>query len=296
MVSTAEKARAQRLERLRGMIDGSLDNPAAALETLMLELKQGESQPELWEGLHAAAARNGKEPELSAAYRQVATGYRSKQLPKPTQAEVLMHAADFHTGVMGDVETANTFLMAVLDLVPGHSEAYERLERRFEGDKPKLIELYAAVAESPPKTAEQLANTALNLIVPLTAKTPLSDEVCRRLVAFAPSTPAILDALEAHCLKTNRAPLACALREAALGRGELPAAVVAQQRRRLIELYIDVAGTPAEAMPHVEALLERDAADAQARAAAERLLRTREVASRAATVLNEARRQARAKS
>jgi hypothetical protein len=43
-------------------------------------------------------------------------------------------------------------------------------------------------------------------------------------------------------------------------------------------------------MPHVEALLERDFSDKRARAAAEKLLSTRAVASRAAAIMQAIRR------
>ena len=56
MSATADKARAQRLQRLQSSLDHCLEHPEAALETLMLELQMGELHPESWEGLHAAAA------------------------------------------------------------------------------------------------------------------------------------------------------------------------------------------------------------------------------------------------
>src|SRR6476620_7502794 len=102
MPDPAEKARPLRLERLRSMLDKQLSQPPAALETLMSELRIGEAQPHLWEGLHAAAARDGKEAEMASAYRKFATDRRLKQLPADVHAEVLMHAADFFQGVMGD--------------------------------------------------------------------------------------------------------------------------------------------------------------------------------------------------
>jgi tetratricopeptide (TPR) repeat protein len=297
MSDTAAKARRLRLERLQSMLDNYLEHPMACLETLMAELKIGELQPDLWEGLHAAAARDGKEAELAAAYRQLAAGPRSKQLPPVEHAELMMQAANFLQGVVGDAEGAAAFLQMVLEVVPNHAEAFARLERRLEaaGDKARLVELYATVAKKPPKPAEELARIALNAIVLLPAKNPISDEACKRLISFAQTSPGILDVVETHCLKTGRAALACVVREHAVDKIALPPAVVAQQRQRLIELYLGDVNTPEKAIAHVEALLERDPNDTQAKAAADRLLRVREVASRAAAALKEARNKARSK-
>jgi hypothetical protein len=97
--------------------------------------------------------------------------------------------------------------------------------------------------------------------------------------------------LETHCIKTRRAGLACALIEQAIETCGFSDARVLDQRRRLIDLYLGDVATPEKAMPHVEELLHRDAGDARAKAAAERLLANREVASRAAAVLQEVRRK-----
>ena len=91
------------------MLDKQLSQPPAALEALMSELRIGEAQPQLWEGLHAAAARDGKEQELAAAYRKFATDRRLKQLSPAVQAEVLMHAADFFQGVSEIPKAAKVF-------------------------------------------------------------------------------------------------------------------------------------------------------------------------------------------
>jgi hypothetical protein len=295
MSATAEKARALRLERLGAMISTRLEHPPAALETLSSELKLGEARPELWEGLHAAAARDGKEAELAEAYQKFTSPRRLQQFPPNVQADVLMHAANFYQGVLGDREGAESFLDRVLEVIPGHAEAFGRLERKFEGarDNLGLAELYATVAAAPPKPPEELARSAVNTVALLPAKTPLSDQACRQLVALAPASLSVLDVLVAHCQKTGRVALGCELVERAIAEHSLPSSSQQALRRRLIELYLGESETPAAAMDHVEALLSQDASDATARAAAERLLSTREVASRAAAALRDARNKSR---
>ena len=293
MSSPAEKSRALRLERLRSTLAKHLGQPQAAVETLVSELQADEPRPELWETLHAAADRDGKELELADAYRKVATERRLKQLSPAAQAQLLMHAADFHQGVIGDADGAEALLQRVLEVVPDHAEAFSRLEPRFQaaGDKVRLVELYATVAAKPPKAADELARRVLTMLAQMSPKTPVSDAACKRLLAFVPVSAGVLRAVEDHCRKTNRLALACALLEQAIAGPGLSEATVVEQRRRLIELYIVEANTPEGAIAHVEALLRRDATDPLARGAAERLLSNRAVASRAAAALGKARRQ-----
>jgi hypothetical protein len=296
MSDTAEKARALRLARLRSGIDERLTHPAAALETLMSELKIGQQQSELWEGLHAAAARDDLELELAEAYRKMATNRRLTQLAPPVHAAVLMHAADFSQGVLGDTDGADEFLRGVLEVTPDHAEAFSRLERRFTeaGDDLRLVELYALVASAPPKSPDDLARRAVNIIAQLPAKSRVSDAGCTRLLALLPASSSLINVLEAHCRKTNRFALACTLIEQAMEKYALPEARIVELRRRLVELYTGPANVPEKAIAHVEELLLRDSSDTQARAGAERLLSNREVASRAAAALQRARRQGQA--
>jgi hypothetical protein len=295
MSSTAEKARTLRLERLKSMLAGRLDNPAAALEVLVSELTQRQAQTPLWEELHAAAARDGVEKDLAAAYVKIASPRRLQQLEPWAQADVLVHAADFHQGILGDAGSAETFLERVHHIVPGHAEAFTRLERRFEalGDARGLIGLYALTAAAKPASSDSLVSKAVNKIVPLPATAPLSEEDCKRLVVLVPTHPILIQVLETHCRKTKRLELGCTLLEQAIREPNLPDAVGLETRRRLIELYMVDPATSASAISHVEELLNQAPTDAAARAAAERLLSNRQVAARAAAALQTARRQAR---
>jgi len=295
MSASAEKARALRLGRLKSMVEARLDNPQAALEALLTEMRTGESQAGLWEALHGAALRDSKEADLSAAYQKVVQERRLQQFEQPAQVEILMHAADYFQGVMGDGATAEGFLERVLLLAPDHAEAFGRLERRVlaANDPRRLIEFLALAASGQPKSTGELLTKAINLIVPLPAVVVLSELACQRLVKHAATHPAILEALDVHCRKTKRFELLCALIEQALVEPALPKATAIDQRRRAIELYTGDANNPAAAIAHVEELLQNDSNDSIARAGAERLLSVREVAPRAAAALQNARRQAR---
>jgi hypothetical protein len=295
MSASAEKARALRLERLKSMVEARLENPLAALEALLSEMRTGEAQPGLWEALHGASLRDGKETELASAYQKITQDRRLQQFEASAQVGILMHAADFFQGVMGDGATAESFLEKVLLVAPDHSEAFGRLERRVlaSNDPRRLIEFYALVISGAPANAGELVTKAINLIVPLPAAIVLSEVACKRLVKLAGTHPSILEALDVHCRKTKRPDLACVLIEQALADAALPKMTAVDQRRRLIELYTGDTSTPEKAIAHVEELLNADPGDSVARAGAERLLSVREVAQRAAAALQNARRQAR---
>jgi len=281
------------MERLKDALEKRLSQPASALEALTSELNEGEKHPELWEGLHAAATRDGKEADTAEAYRKITAARRLARMSPPSGAELLTHAANYFQGVLGDRDTAEELYMRVLGVVPDRPEVFTWLAQRFEAasDPRGLLELYSLVAATPPKTAVELAGSAMNTIMRVSASTPVSEDACRRLVALVPANPKLLDGLEAHCRKSGRLALACELFELALAREDLSSHAELELRRRVTVLYLEDTSTYAKAIDHVEALLEHDASDETTRAAANRLLANREVASRAAAALHAARRK-----
>jgi tetratricopeptide (TPR) repeat protein len=278
--ATTDKARAQRLERLEASLHHRLEHPEGAVETLMWELRAGELHPESWEALHAAAARDGKEPELTGVYERVTADHRLKQLTPPERATLLLHAADFFQGILGDRAAAEGFLWRLLEEVPDQAEAFGRLERRFNAarERVRLAELYALVAADPPRPPGALAKAALDIVSLLPNTSPLPDEACRKLLVLLPANQGLLGVLETHCRNTGRFGLACELLEESLRGAFVSKAEAIERRRRLIELYTGDAKAPEKAISHVEDLLEQDPSDVQVRAAAERLVRNAEVA------------------
>lgn len=288
----AEKARAERMQRLKATLEQRLENPIAAIDALMAEAAEGDPQTELWERLHAAASRDGLEDALADAYLKCIAGPRMKRLEPQAQANILMHAADYFQGVRGDAVTTESLLERVLALVPSHVDAFGRLERRLEKrlDARRLVELYASVAAAPPKAVNVLATQAFNRVLELAGKEALSENVCKQLIVLVPIHPRLLDALDAHCRATKRPALSCALIEQALLDEGAPENLATQRRHRLLELYMGDAGSPGASISHVEKLLEQNPNDAIAIKTAEKLLSVREVASRAAAALQSSRR------
>jgi hypothetical protein len=286
-----DKARAERVARLKKRIAEPLVDPMPALDALIAELGLGAAHDALWETLHANAAQSGG-ATLAEAYRKCASGPRIKRLPPDAQAAFLMRAADFVLGVIGDEATGETYLERVLDIAPGHAEAFGRLTRRLEKalDTRRLLEVYAKVVASPPTPPDVLATQVLYKLVLLSSSAPLSDDACKNLLALVPANAKVLDALDKHCVTTNRQTLACALYEAALLDPNAGGALVVQRRERLLELYMGPAASPDATIAHVEDLLVRDPAHAKALHVAQKLLSSPSVATRAAAALSAARR------
>ena len=295
MSATAEKARALRLQRLQSSLDVCLELPETAVEALLSELRLGEMLPESWERLHASAVRDNKEFELEVVYGNITVERRLKQLTEEQRTSLLLHAADFCQGIVGHADAAEGYLWRILEVVPDHADAFARLERRFSASRNnmRLVELYALVAAKPSRSPGALATAVLNIISQLPSQSPVSDETCRKLLVLLPESPTLLNVLEGHCRNTGRAALACSLLEESLDKFPGTQAEILERQRQLIKLYLGEANAPEKAISYVEALLLQDPSDAQSRAAAERLLRSPQVASRAAAALQEARRNTR---
>jgi hypothetical protein len=295
MAGPTDKARALRIQRLASMLSTGLTNPASALDALIAELTIGEAQAHLWEGMHAAASTENKERALGDAYRNMIGSHRFKQMDASVRAQVLVHAAHFSQGMLGDGASAEQFLMQALAAVPDHTEAFSRLEIRFEAlpDKRRLLALYAASATRPPKPAAELGSKAVNLITPMPATMPLPESTCVGLAPLAAAAPSLITALEAHCQKTGRPALACAVIERALENKALSEHTAVDFRRRVVQLFLDHTKTPERAVDHVEALLVRDPQDAVARAAAKRMVAIRSIGDQVTSLLQELRRQGR---
>lgn len=286
----AAKARAHRLARLQMTLERRLESPLAAVDALLAEAADGELHPDLWEGFHAAAVRDGVEAAVADAYERNLAGPRMKRLTTEAQVDVLMHAADFFQGIRGDEETAQAHLETVLRLSPSHLAALSRRERHLEKqrDGRRLVELYAQVAESPPRPINVLAQQVYQRILQLDKNEAISDSACALLMALVPAHARLLDALDKHCCATHRPGLAAELVESALLNDDAPDHARAR-RHRLLALYSGEAATPAKAIDHVERLLAEDPNDAVALKVGERLLALVEVSSRAATALATAR-------
>lgn len=288
----AEKSRDLRVARLKVSLAQKMANPMAVIDQLMAEMNDGDPQRDLWEQFHAAALRDHCEPAVAEAYKRAIAGPRMKRLPPESQSNVLVNAANFFQGILGDMNGASEMLARVVVVEPANDDAFSRLEKKLErdGDDLKLVELYATVAGHSSRKPEVLAQQALLRLVKLTPATPVADDACRKLVALVPANPKILEVVEQHCRATKRAMLGGEIIEKALAEDSVASdALTKQRRQRAADVFIE-ANAATRAMDHIEKLLEWDFNDPVALRGCERLMSNREVSSRAAAALQKARR------
>src|SRR6185503_8728040 len=152
---------------------------------------------------------------LGSAYEQLARGRRLRPLSPATQAEILMHGADFLQGILGDPDGAAAFLQRVLAVVPDHAEAFARLERSLTASHQdrKLAELYAHFVGTSPEPPVLLIGRALAVIERLSPDPGLPLDLCERLLRAGGANPRVITVLEAHCRNGGRFRDAAALLE-----------------------------------------------------------------------------------
>ena len=108
-------------------LDERLDNPSEVLEILVSSAAKGEQAVETWERLHEAATRFDKVGDLALAYEHVTLDKRVKLLQPEQQAFIFLQATQFFT-MLGDSEGAAAYAERAIAAVPGHPEAFARLE------------------------------------------------------------------------------------------------------------------------------------------------------------------------
>jgi hypothetical protein len=288
----AEKSRDLRIARLKAALAQKMANPMAVVDQLMAEMSDGDPQIAMWEQFHAAALRDHCEPAVAEAYKRAIAGPRMKRLLPDAQANVLMNAANFFQGILGDMNGASEMLAKIVAVQPANDDAFNRLEKKLERDSDdlKLVELYATVVGHSSRKPEVLAQQTLLRLVKVTPATPISDDACRKLVGLVSTNAKILDVVEQHCRATKRAMLAGEVIEKALAEDNVASdALMKLRRQRAVDVFIE-ANAATRAMDHIEKLLELDFNDPVALRGCERLMSNREVSSRAAAALQKARR------
>lgn len=286
-------ARATKLEELAASLAERLESVDAALDVLVTEMAKGQGHPDLWQALHEAAGRDDQLSELAFAYEHLAQDKRVKLLAPALQADLFLHAAAFFGDLFGDTDGAISYAERALSAVPGHPEAFSRLEGLLSAsqDQRRLAQLYSDAAASERDRDQQLMllSRASELVESVEGADDLAIEIFQRILRIEPGATATRDALLERFQKSGRARDAAKLLEQTLSGDPAPDAEHADlMRARLIDLYMREIGEPERALPHVEALLASSPHHEAAHAAAEALLENKAAAARAAGALSDA--------
>ncbi|MEZ4231016.1 MAG: tetratricopeptide repeat protein [Polyangiaceae bacterium] len=278
-----------RPEAIAPALEGPLRDEELLLESLVGALSHGESMPEQWEALHAAAARDDKIAELAFAYEKLTDGTRFRVLSAGNRVEIHLHAAEFLFGVFGDADGAVQHAERALEINPADERAFERLRGLLlgSGDAMRLVRLYLArlphVGDAPQRVS--LLRTALEQVESMPQREDASLPLLEELSKLEPGDDGVQRELGQRYIAEGRTKEAVKLFEAELA--SEPSSSRAQELQRwLIRAYSEDLGQPHKAIGFLEDLLERDPDDAYALNATEQLLEQRTVAPRAAAALS----------
>ncbi|AKT42745.1 tetratricopeptide repeat protein [Chondromyces crocatus] len=282
-----------RIENLAAALEQGVDNEAAVLEVLIAAQAKSNPQPELWDKLHSATARDDRFAELAAAYERITTDRRFMAHPPIVQAEALVRAGAFFTTILGDPAGARGYLERAVALAPARIDAFIRLELLLQdsNDAVALADLYAQAAPHRAELAEQveILNKAWGLLDALPDEDERVIKVLQLLHKVEPANAPARRALEDRLARVGRVSEVARLLEQALTtEPPLPDADVMSIRSRLVGMYTGDAKELERALPHVEEVLTRDPVNAAALATAEALLGRKPVAPRAAAALETA--------
>jgi tetratricopeptide (TPR) repeat protein len=268
--------------------EAGLQNEEEVLDALVSALAKNALDPAIWQELHEAAVRHDRVSELAFAYESAAQSRKLRTFLAPVQAELFFRAATFFGDVLGDELGATNYLERALAAFPGHAGAFARIDAQLTrvDDHKKLAELCVQTAAHHPRP-EQIA--LLKRAAQLFERASLEDkaiETYQQLVRLEPGDEELRNALEARFVKANRYRDVARILEQALALEPKPSEDEAGRiRQKLIEVFAYQLKEPERAMPHVEAILETDPTNAEARRVATRLLESKGLAARAAAAL-----------
>ncbi len=286
-------ALAVKLWELTEALEQGFDSPAAALETLVTALANGERPADAWQHLHAAALRYDKAGDLALAYEHIASEKRIGLLEPEQQAFVHLRAAEFSSAALGDTEGAILHANRAALAVPDHPEAFALLETllRGAGESLKLAELYvdASDREGNPGRRALFLHEAAELVTGTPGNDDASTALAQRILQLDPGNEDVRSYLVQRLIARGRHKDVVDLLENALGREPAPGAEEATLLREwLVDLCLSELKDPARALVQIEELLRAAPDHAMALKSAEALLEHRAVSLRAAAALSAA--------
>jgi tetratricopeptide (TPR) repeat protein len=282
---------ALKLWEMAEALDEGLDDPSEVLEILVNSAAKGEQAIETWERLHEAAKRFDKLGDLALAYEHVTLDKRIKLLPPEQQAFIFLQAAEFFSE-LGDSEGAAGYAEHAVTAMPGHAEAFAKLEALLtaSGQMARLARHYleASQREPDPELRVSMLRRALTIAVGIDSA-ELVIEVGPRLLKLAPGDEDVREEVMRRMIGAGRHKDVVELLEQALSREPPPPAEEDKlHREQLVDLCFTVLKSPERALTHVEGLLRIDPTHHMAVSAAESLLENKQLMLRAASALSDA--------
>lgn len=291
MPNDAKRSVPIRLDSLAEVLAERHESEAAVLDVLIGALARGQSNPELWALMHAAARRDDRLSELALAYEGALGDKKVRLLAAAAQVELQLAAARFFADDFADVEGAVPHLERVIALAPANVEAFERLETYLveRREARRLGELYASVAQFRERPDQlRLLRRALQIVSGLPGEDDRALKLGREILRLDPGDRATRSVLETKLVRAGRAGEAAKLLEQAVTEfADSDPDEVLSLRTRLLGIYGGVSELE-KGLPHAEEILRFDPTNESAREALEPLLANKALAARAAAALESA--------
>ncbi|HTM45397.1 MAG TPA: tetratricopeptide repeat protein, partial [Polyangiaceae bacterium] len=271
------------MTRLAEIQEHKLDSVNASFDTLLRAVREFPERVELWDRAQDLAARAERAAELAEALRETLTRVQGTEF----EFDICERAAQLHLEKLGDPAGAVPYLERILKRDPGNNSAFAQLkhvltaEERW-GELGELYEVVIAHEELPVVQVELLLEVAL-LCEEITEDLPAAIRYYERIHTMDPANEVASNALDRLYVRLGKNEQLAGLLErriSEVGDSEQNALMT-----RLAGLLIEKLHRPADAIGHVEAVLDRDAGDAGARDLAERLMQLGSLKQQAATLL-----------
>lgn len=278
-----------RLDTLSAYIEQKLEREGAVLDLLVNGEIKGQSSPEIWAALHAAALRDNRLKELGAAYDKLAKDKKIKTLTPASQAEILTQAGTFFADISPEPARAVDMFERAVAAVPGHAQAFERLERLLidRQDLAKLADLYASAATTRGDKTQQLE--LLRRATDIATGAGDEERVIKlyqQILKIEPSDAEAQRSLDERYTKAGRfGDLAKLLEQELTATPPPPEEDALAIRSRLIRIYVSELKQIDPALTHIEEVLRVDPSIEPAFEVAEQLLTNKAAAARAASAL-----------
>jgi Flp pilus assembly protein TadD len=278
------------LDTVASALEQALENEPAILDLLVQALTKNASPGDLWDALHQAAHRDGRITELAAAYDAVSRDRKIRLLAPAAQVELLSNAAAFLIDYAGESATAHPHLERVMQLSPGHVDAFQRLETilRDREDWTKLAELYTSMASNRQDKQEQLAflRAAVGILAALPGEEEKAFKLHQQILRIDPTDPESRNAMIERLAAAGRfADVAKLLEQAIAADPPPPEEEVLALREQAIEVYASSLHEIEKALPHAEEILKRNPESGNAWSVCEQLLTHKTLAARTAAAI-----------
>lgn len=281
-VETEPAKRLELYERAVGVHE-QLDSFGAAFEQMVKACREFPERLPLWQRAAELSARAGRPTELAEAYRDVLR----QKLPEHTERALCESAAALHEDQLGDPVGATPYLERVLALEPSNHESFMKLKQILTSAQrwSELQSLYDRTAQaiSEPAAKVEILGEVAMICEEFMDDSRTAARYYERMLAVDPEQEGALDALDrlyaGHEQYEQLAGLL--VRRLELSLGEAAVAL----RLRLATLYLNQLHQPESALLHVEAVLDEDLGDTQARDLAERILEIGSLRGAAASLL-----------